>query len=599
MKTVLSSCILFVCLHSIAFAAESPPNVILIIADDLGYGDLSVHGNPILKTPEIDSLARQSVRFDDYHAYPYCVPARAALLTGIYADRTGVHNLDNAHWFVRSDRTLVSKLFKNAGYTTGMFGKWHLGDNHPYGAESRGFDEVVRHFGGAIGVIADYWDNNYENDHYFHNGHWEPYQGYCTDVFFREATEFIDQAASEEKPFFVYLPTNVPHGPNVAPPQYCEPYANLDDRLKGFYGMIANLDENVGRLRRHLAQRGLADNTVFIFTSDNGTAGGDKVFNAGMRGKKGSAYDGGHRVPFFLHWPAGGFDGERKVETLANITDVTPTLIDLCGLEHTGGYELDGRSLRPLLEDGDGADWPERIIMTDQQYSRPITKWKTTAVMSERWRLIDNKELYDIQADPGQENDVYAEHPEIVSKLAGFYDRLWQEDIEPVIGDVAEIPVGTDHDTEVILNYHDCMYRGGGWYQDTFRRLGFKKRKQAEDKPLPRAFWPLRVESAGKYRIELRRWPVEADTAIGDVCRPPRPMSLAGVSRANAVKTIAFKATTATLIIGDQTQVVDIAPSDKAASFNVTLPEGSTRLSGFFDDKTRQLDAFYVHVIKE
>ena len=252
---------------------------------------------PVTHTPAIDQLAEASVRFDDYHVYPYCIPTRASLLTGLHADKTGVHNLDNAHWFVRRDKTLLSTLFKNAGYTTGMFGKWHLGDNHPYGPESRDFDEVVRHFGGSITTIADYWDNHYNDDHYYHNGQWKPYKGYCTDVFFDQAKAFVDRAIENQKPFFVYLPTNVAHWPNIAPPRYHTPYADLSKELAGFYAMLANLDENIGQLRAHLTERGVADNTLFIFTTDNGTASGHKIFNAGMRGKKGSIHDGGHRVP--------------------------------------------------------------------------------------------------------------------------------------------------------------------------------------------------------------------------------------------------------------------------------------------------------------
>ena len=263
---------------------------------------------------------------------------------------------------------MMSTSFKNGGYATGMFGKWHLGDNYPYGPEHRGFDEVLRHYGGAIGVLADYWDNCYVDDTYYHNGQPTKVEGYCTDVFFSAATQFIDKSVEQKKPFFVYLPTNVPHGPTICPPADSTPYANDKTRKPQKYcGMIANVDENVGKLRAHLKERGLADNTIFIFTTDNGAAAGTCLFNAGMRGNKLSSYDGGHRVPFFMHWPVGGFDKEQRIETLTAHIDVFPTMLDLCGLETPEGVKMDGTSLRPLLEKGDHSDWPDRIIMTDSQ----------------------------------------------------------------------------------------------------------------------------------------------------------------------------------------------------------------------------------------
>ena len=323
----LLSVLVATCCSHTCFAGK--PNVVLIMTDDQGYGDVSSHGNPWIKTPNIDKLAEQSIRLDDYHASPYCVPSRAALLTGRYADRTGVHNVLSPDFITRADEFMMSASFKNGGYATGMFGKWHLGDNYPFGPEHRGFDQVLRHYGGAIGVLADYWDNCYVDDTYYENGKPTKVEGYCTDVFFSAARQFIDKAVEQDKPFFVYLPTNAPHGPRICPPAYSAPYAKGKTAgVQKFYGMIANIDENVGKLRAYLEEQGLADNTIFIFTTDNGTAGGEGIFNAGMKGKKSSTYDGGHRVPFFLHWPAGGFNQERRVESLTAHIDVFPTFLD-------------------------------------------------------------------------------------------------------------------------------------------------------------------------------------------------------------------------------------------------------------------------------
>ena len=283
--------------------------------------------------------------------------------------------------------------------------------------------------------------------------------------------------------------------------------------------------------------------------------------------------------------------------------DITPTLVDLCGLDTPEALSFDGRSLRPLLEQGDRAPWPERILMTDRQTRQPIRKWQSTAVMTERWRLIDDRELYDIEADPGQTKNLVDQHPEVVRQLRAFYDKLWHEEIEPELGIVALIPVGTPQYKEVILNYHDCMYRRHGWFQGKFiRHLTMDK---VRDRPVgqataPRTYWPLEVAQAGNYRIELRRWPIEADTPIRGIAAPPRPF--AWDSSTHKAKPSAggkaFPATGATLVIGTQTWHTDVDNTDKAAIFNVQLEAGPVNLSAFFHHDDQELDAFYAHVIK-
>lgn len=584
-----------------AFAEQ--PNVILIMTDDQGYGDLSCHGNPWIKTPNIDKLAAQSIRLDDYHVSPYCVPTRAALLTGRYADRTGIHNVLSPDFITRADEFLMSESFKQGGYATGMFGKWHLGDNYPFGPEHRGFDQVLRHYGGAIGVLADHWDNCYLDDSYYENGKPTRVKGYCTDVFFSASKRFIEKATQQNKPFFVYLPTNAPHGPRISPPSYAKPYQKGKTRsLATFYGMIANIDENVGRLRDWLQQKDLHRNTIFIFCTDNGTAGGHRLYNAGMRGNKGSAYDGGHRVPFFLHWPAGGFDHEKRIETLTAHVDIFPTLLDLCELEKPQGVKLDGRNLRPLLEKGDDAEWPDRIIMTDSQKKNLPTKWATTAVMSERWRVVEGSELYDIDADPSQKNNVFNEHPQVVERLSSWYDQLWNE-LEPTFKNVPEIPLGVDAAGTVMLNYHDCIGRHMFWFQDGIRSLQAKyggKTNSLIDPPGSErrsAFWPVDIVADGEYTIELRRWPRELDAAISaDI--PPSD-SVYGQPSHRTTKGVGFPAAKAQLSIGDKQQSVVVTKDAVAAEFRMKLAKGSDRLSArFIAADGRSLDSFYVYIRK-
>ncbi len=574
---------------------RSRPNVVLIMTDDQGYGDLSCHGNPWIKTPNLDRLASQSIRLDDYHVSPYCIPTRAALMTGRYADRTGIHNALEPHWFVRTNEVMLSNLFQDAGYATGMFGKWHLGDTYPYGPESRGFDEVLRHYSGAIGVLNDYWDNCYVDDTYYHNGVPTKVEGYCTDVFFDAATRFIDRSAKQGKPFFLYLTTNAPHGPYICDPAYSKPYAEGKTRgVANFYGMIANIDENVGKLREFLKEKGIEGNTIFIFATDNGTAAGHTVFNAGMRGNKGSAYDGGHRVPLFLYWPDGGLAEQRRIQTLTAHIDIAPTLLDLCGIAQPDGVEFDGVSLCPLLEKGDHQGWPDRIIMTDSQYGGPPKKWVTTAVLSERWRLVGGRELYDIDADPGQKKNVYAEHPEVVRRLSSYYDALWAE-IEPTLTDVAEIPLGHPQASHVALNYHDCIGRHMFWFQDGIRRITGKidppesKRRQA--------FWPVNIVTEGEYTIELRRWPKELGAAIH--ANIPPGAKVYGRPTFRTTPGMGFPAVEASLSIGDRSFTEPVDDRAKGITFRVKLPKGSHRLSArFIDAERRSLDAFYAYVTK-
>ena len=290
--------------------ADKRPNVVFVITDDQGHGDLSCHGNPILKTPHLDTLYNESVRLTDFHVSPTCAPTRGALMSGHYTNRAGTwHTIMGRSMLLVGEKTF-GEVFGNNGYATGMFGKWHLGDNYPFRPEDRGFQEVVRHGGGGVGQTPDNWDNAYFDDTYFHNSKPQKYKGYCTDVYFREAKRFIDESIAADKPFIAYISTNAPHGPFHCPDKYWKPYEKLVSKPSEavFFGMIANIDENVGQMRKWLKEKGLADNTIFIFMTDNGTASGNMIFNSGMRGKKSSEYDGGHRVPFFLHWPAAGLD---------------------------------------------------------------------------------------------------------------------------------------------------------------------------------------------------------------------------------------------------------------------------------------------------
>jgi arylsulfatase A-like enzyme len=507
-------------------AAAEKPNVILLITDDQGYGDLGCHGNRMIRTPNLDQLYRESVRFTDFHVDPTCSPTRAALMTGRYSTRTGIWHTVMGRSILFRDEVTLADAFAANGYRNAIFGKWHLGDNYPARPQDRGFHHVLIHGGGGIGQTPDYWGNDYFDDHYQVNGQWQPFEGYCTDVFFRQATQFIAQVRNQDQvqPFFVYLTTNVPHGPYLVPDRYQQYYLDrgVPQPMAAFYGMLENFDENVGRLLASLKETGQDQNTIVMFMTDNGTAAGmvrpagkgktkpdaaDATvppwpgFNAGMRGAKGSEYDGGHRVPLFIRWPARGIGGGRDVTQLAAHFDVLPTLVELCGLPVTPPNPLDGRSLVPLLE-GQDAEWPERTLFVHTQREEIPPKWTRSAAMTQRWRYVNGAELYDMQADPGQATNVADRHPEVVAELRAAYETWWQG-LEPSFSRYGYIGIGSEQENPV---HFTCM----DWHAPTVQQIPWDQ-SQIKRMPEVNGWWMLDVARAGKYAITLRHKPAEAN----------------------------------------------------------------------------------------
>ena len=376
------------------------PNVVIVMTDDQGYGDLSCHGNPVLQTPHLDRLHGRSVRLTDFHVAPMCTPTRGQLMTGRDALDNGASYV-NRRSMMRHDLPTMAGIFADAGYRTGLFGKWHLGDSYPARPLDRGFDTVIRHRAWGITSLADYFGNDYFDDTYLHNGEYEKYDGYCTDVWFDEAMRWMKARQAADERFLCYIPTNAPHVPHWVADRYAKPY-----RGKGpaaFFGMIANIDENMGRLFRFLEETGVAEDTILVFLTDNGTTAGEKVFNAGMRGKKTSLYEGGHRVPCFVHWPGGGLDQPRDIEALTHVQDLLPTLLDMCGVPAPEDADFDGVSLLPLLR-GESETLPDPDRMLVVQYGEPPRPGEA-AVLWRKWRLVEGKELYRVDEDPGQQRN--------------------------------------------------------------------------------------------------------------------------------------------------------------------------------------------------
>lgn len=569
------------------------PNVVLVVTDDQGYGDFGFTGNQIVQTPHIDALRTQSTLLNDFHVGPTCAPTRAGLLTGHFHNSTGVWHTIGGRSLLRKDEYSLADALRGAGYATGIFGKWHLGDTCPYRPHDRGFDEAVVHGGGGIGQTPDYWNNDYFDDTYYNRGVPQAFEGYCTDVFFRLGMDFIQRMSASGRPFFCYIPTNAPHSPWQVDEKYARLYDEygIGERAR-FYGMITNIDENVGKLLAHLDALGIAQDTILIFMTDNGTAGGcslDKQqyvvegYNAGMRGIKGSAYEGGHRVPVLLRWPQGSI-GFGQIDKLTANVDVMPTLLDLCGVPYDVS-RFDGLSLRPLLEGKTGGVWDERILVTDSQRVTQPIKWKSSSAMQGKLRLINGQELYDVASDPEQRHDISAEHPDAVARLREGYERWWEK-VSTKFDQ--EIPQELGPHGETALNAHDL--RGDvdevAWHQGQIR-AGRKVR----------SYWETVVLKDGIYRFELRRWPKEADKPIreGYEGEPDGAMNWWTGGRA-------MPFTGAHLHVGALALEAEVGAADKAVVFEVPLKAGPWHVHAWFSDvQGDQYNAFYTYVtyIKE
>ena len=445
-----NACILAaLCLASSLFAAAAPPpNIVLIITDDQGYPELSAHGNPVLKTPNLDRLHRESVRFTRFQVEPTCAPTRSAIMSGRPPFYVGVtHTILERERMALGVPTLPEAL-RGAGYATCMTGKWHLGDEEPYRPRRRGFDEVFQHGAGGIGqsypgTCGDAPGNSYFGPWVLHNGTFVKTEGYCTDEFFGHARKWIKRQVDRKKRFFAYISTNAPHGPLHVAEKYSQPFIDAgqaEDTAK-YYGMIVNIDENVGALLADLEELGVERDTLVIFMTDNGdTRPGNKVFNAGMKGGKGSVDEGGTRVPCFFRWPgtlAAGVDVDR----LAAHIDLLPTLCEIAGAEPKEADKLHGRSLVPLLKDAK-APWEDRMLVSHKGRwkvgSDPnASKNKDFSVRSQRWRFVGPGKLYDMEADPGQKTDVAAQHPEVVKAHLAFYNQWWKGALPNLVNEKA------------------------------------------------------------------------------------------------------------------------------------------------------------------
>jgi arylsulfatase A-like enzyme len=538
--------IVFILASSYASApAAERPNVLLIITDDQGYGDLGVHGNPKIKTPHLDKFAGQSVRIKNFFVSPVCAPTRASLLTGRYNFRTSVVDTYLGRAMMHPDEVTLAQVLAEAGYRTGIFGKWHLGDNAPLRPIDRGFEEALVIKGGGIGQPADPpGGSSYFNPVLQHNGKAERTSGYCSDVFAQAAIEFI--SAKSDRPFFAYLAFNCPHDPLEAPEPELSAYKSMDlsigsfpqvgqsippplaappDTVARVYAMVTNIDTNIGRILKALEDRRIDEHTIVVFMTDNGPA--QVRYNAGLRGWKGSVYDGGIHVPCYIRWP-GRLPPGHVVDQIAAHIDLMPTLLAACDVAPPVKLKLDGKSLLPLLRGIQTAGWPERTLFFQWHRGDFPESGRAFAVRSQTYKLLRREplpnararpplELYDMYHDPLELHDVAASHPDLVARMYAEYQE-WFRDVTSTRGsEPVRIELGGQRENPSVLTRQDWRGPLAGW---TVNDLGF---------------WEVQVARAGSFDIALHCAPRPFPTTAH--------VSLSGTSRQQALATGATECT--------------------------------------------------------
>jgi arylsulfatase A-like enzyme len=505
------------------------PNVVLIITDDQGYGDMGFTGNPHVKTPVLDNLARESIRFNRFYVSPVCAPTRASLMTGRFSLRTGVRDTYNGGAIMAPEEVTIAEMLKTAGYTTGAFGKWHLGDNYPSRPNDQGFDESLIHLSGGMGQPGDFTtffkrDSSYFDPVLWFNGEQKGYEGYCSDIFADEAVAFIEK--NQEKPFFCYLSFNAPHTPLQVPEEYYNLYKNIDpasgfpddgrpfpqmsekdkEDARKVYAMVTNIDDNVGKVLQKLEELEIANNTLVIFMTDNGPQ--QPRYVAGMRGRKGSVYRGGVRVPFFLKFPV-LFHGNRDIETTTAHIDILPTLAEICSAKIPTDRKIDGKSLLPLLKEENIADFDNRPLFF--YWTRRLPElYQNIALQKGPYKLVghtifdaplENFELFNIQEDEFELKNILPENSSLASEMKTELDQMIHEiSNSPHLQNPPRIVIGSEQENPVYLNRNDAGGARGIWTQEEV--FGFWKVKILEGKYNIRFKFIQPLESAGTMFLE-------------------------------------------------------------------------------------------------
>jgi arylsulfatase/arylsulfatase A len=492
------------------------PNVVLVMTDDQGIGDLGVMGNPVIETPQLDRFAAQSAQMTTFYVHPVCAPTRACLMTGRYNHRTRAIDTYVGRAMMDPGEVTLAEVLSKAGYGTGLFGKWHLGDNYPLRPQDQGFQEVLMHRGGGIGQPSDPpgGEGKYTDPVLFHNGVEKQFRGYCCDLYFDHAMRWMQREHEAGRPFFAYIPSNTPHGPfHDVPADLLVKYRKKDvakiivgkatgpekDRVARIAAMVENIDQNMGRLVARLDAMGIAGNTIVIFMTDNGPNTRRYVTN--LRGKKCEVHAGGIRTSFFLRWPARVKAGS-KIDTMAAHIDVMPTLLAACGVAEPAGVKLDGRSFLPHLR-GEKSGWDDdRALFIQSHRGNAPVPHHHVSVQTATWKLVNPSgfgreqpagppkwELYDIAKDPGESNDLASTTPDVVKRLTRRYDA-WLKDVSATRPDNYAPPrilIGTKHENPSVLTRQDWRHvKGRPWGADS------------------NGFWLLEAPEAGTYDVRVR-----------------------------------------------------------------------------------------------
>jgi arylsulfatase A-like enzyme len=534
------------------------PNVIILLSSGQGYGDLSCNDHLFLRTPYLDALAKQSVRFMDFHSAPMASPTRAELLTGTHCVRNGAVSTCMGREMPRRDFPMLQELFAAEGYATGLFGKWQLGSAAPYRPMDRGFHEAD-YFNGSSLISADSrWNNDYYDPWFLHNGTAERGEGYCTDFFFERAMNWMRGRRDAGESFFAMISPPAPCFPQWVESRFSQPY---EDALgtPGYYGMIANIDQNFSKLDAFLDDQSMLENTILVFTSDCGYSGGrSNPFNAGMRGGVGSRYDGGHRVSCFIRWPAGL--KPCQVIAPAQVQDLAPTLVGLCGLKKAGA-DFDGLDLRGMVRGGKA---PDRMLIV--QYLQTELSAYDAAVIYNNWRLVNGRELYEITSDPGQAVDVAGLNPDTCDVMRRYYEKWWEK-VRWNISLSSQISIGLPGDTTTVslADWFDVWTEGEGAIEAVRNGGAISKGIGA---------WNVFAVESGIYEISLLRWPLEAQLAL-DAAAPAFAGRYGSLSPGQG-----FPIRAVSLIVDGRREDWSTRPGDTAGTFRVDLQRGHHSLGG-------------------
>jgi len=536
-------------------ADENPrPNVLLVMTDDQGWGDFGFHGNPHVKTPHLDELSRQSVELTRFHVSPVCSPTRASLMTGRYNYRTGAIDTFLGRSTMAADEVTLAEMFAAAGYRTGIFGKWHLGDNYPSRANDQGFAESLVHRGGGMVQPADPPGGSYFDPVLVRNGREEKSRGYCSDVFTDAAIDFVTRHKSE--PFFAYLAFNAPHTPLQLPEEYLKPYQGLglSDETARVYGMVTNIDDNLGRLLAKLAELEIDRRTIVVFLTDNGPQ--SRRFNGVLRDTKGSVFDGGILTPCLVRWP-GHFPAGAKVERTAAHIDLVPTLLAATGVAAPANVKFDGISLLGDLR-GESTASPERLLFFQWHRGDEPVRNRACAVRGPRYKLVQpagrgdqqrnraDWALFDMTVDPGEQRNLIDEQPAIAAEMKGAYDR-WFADVSATRGYPApRIIAGTRHENPLTLTRQDWRGPRAGWGAEG---LGH---------------WDVELAAAATYDVTARTSPADHERTVR-------------------------------LNIGGSENLAKLpAGADRVKFTGLKLPAGTIMVEAIVDDNGRQAGAHYV-----